>query len=645
MGKNVLSVNWKAFEGAAYKKKMLRLRPNADGVFVCPITNCLHFGFNSQRGLRKHIDNRHPWFYYFEEEPKIKREEVAKDERVHLKQPTHNIPSFSLSDGVGKGFLQWLCTPLGGGKVLKEATQIGKRAMKFLMTVLGDSEAGSNATEEYIDCCLGSPSLVIKFMQTVTSEWGISSSAALNYLKSMSDLMDFRKANGVSDVVLRSFAVTEVYVRRGKDNLRKKKAMEYGRNLDLETLIARDSWATIEEMELVIPFHAPRFKIIAEKCGTIPPTPTVTDLAFTTRFIATFLFLRVKCSRPMTFQHITLQMVEKAKVNGGFIDQTEFKTARKYIFDTLIISQEVITVLDCYICKVRPLLHPTCPYLLVSTNGKQYNSFTTAMTLLVKEAIGKYINPTRYRQIIETESAQRLTSEEQQVVSQDQKHSSKVAERCYRKQLSREVATQSKKCMEKMLGDTRNRSSEQLADIFSAITTNNMEFEQAVIEKTGSILGIANSDIDIVNLTHDTSECQEEILEHDKVQGEKTENSTITDVVITGSRVGCATFSTGTLLPDICTPEALGVWSAVGIDVAVKKEVAERIVRSTSRTNNRFTGEEDQCLKKGIEKYGKGNWRKMLHDPQLLFHESRTRDSLRMRAESCAFRILMKLNI
>ena len=68
-------------------------------------------------------------------------------------------------------------------------------------------------------------------------------------------MIDFRKANGISDTTLRCFTVTEVYLRRAKENLRKRKNVECTRNLALETLIAKDSWATIEEMEQVIPYH------------------------------------------------------------------------------------------------------------------------------------------------------------------------------------------------------------------------------------------------------------------------------------------------------------------------------------------------------------------------------------------------------
>ena len=76
----------------------------------------------------------------------------------------------------------------------------------------------------------------------------------------------FRKANNVSDLTLRCFTVTEVYLRRAKENLRKKKNVECTRNLDLETLIARDSWATIEEMEQEIPFLMNRYRNIIQNC-------------------------------------------------------------------------------------------------------------------------------------------------------------------------------------------------------------------------------------------------------------------------------------------------------------------------------------------------------------------------------------------
>ena len=117
--------------------------------------------------------------------------------------------------------------------------------------------------------------------------------------------------------------------------------MEYSRNLDLESLIIKDSWCTLEEMERVIPYHAKRYKEVYDKCSDGNAVLTINDLAFASRFVATFLFLRVKCSRPKTFQYLTLTMVNNARTNGGYVDQTEFNTARKYVFDTLILDEEV----------------------------------------------------------------------------------------------------------------------------------------------------------------------------------------------------------------------------------------------------------------------------------------------------------------
>ena len=94
---------------------MLRLRRDDNGKFMCFIDGCLHTGFKSNRGLRKHIDTRHPWYYYFDKEPSIKREAI-EEEKEKLKQPTNAIPAFSITDGIGKHFLEWLVTPLGGGK-------------------------------------------------------------------------------------------------------------------------------------------------------------------------------------------------------------------------------------------------------------------------------------------------------------------------------------------------------------------------------------------------------------------------------------------------------------------------------------------------------------------------------------------------
>ena len=296
-----LFVDWKAVNGAANGKRRLILRENNRHLFTCPVKLCLHGDFKSSRGLRKHIDNKHSWFYYFDQQPEVKREEIEEMQPIRKKVCTSKKPAFSLDEGIGLDFLTWLCTTCGGGKTDKEAKQIAQRAMKFFMEVLGSNESENELRNDFVDCCLGSPTIIISFLQTLEKEWKLSSSASLNYVKSIGDMLDFRKSQGVSDNNLRNFTVTEVYLRRAKENLRKKKNIECSRNIDLETLISRDSWATIEEMEEVIPFHIKSFKKIVDKCTNNEQSIQKSEMVFCIRFITTLLFLRVKCSRPMNF--------------------------------------------------------------------------------------------------------------------------------------------------------------------------------------------------------------------------------------------------------------------------------------------------------------------------------------------------------
>ena len=75
---------------------------------------------------------------------------------------------------------------------------------------------------------------------------------------------------------------------------------------------------------------------------------------------------------------------------------------------------------------------------------------------MVFEAIGKYIHPTRYSQIIKTQSAEFLLPKEEKWISEDQKHGSNVARVHYQKKRSREVAMRGRQCMEKLVVESEN---------------------------------------------------------------------------------------------------------------------------------------------------------------------------------------------
>ena len=107
----------------------------------------------------------------------------------------------------------------------------------------------------------------------------------------------------------------------------------------------------------------------------------------------------------MTYQYFTVYMCEKAKSNGGFVDQTTFKITKTYGFDSFIPYDKNTTLIDKYVKYIRPLLSPLCHFLLVNRNGLKFSQLTDLMSKLVYDAIGKYIRPTRYRQIIEIASS------------------------------------------------------------------------------------------------------------------------------------------------------------------------------------------------------------------------------------------------
>ena len=72
------------------------------------------------------------------------------------------------------------------------------------------------------------------------------------------------------------------------------------------------------------------------------------------------------------------------------------------------------------------------------------------MPRLVYKAIGKEIHSTRYCQIVETESAARLSLGEQDIISHYQKHSSHIARTYYPKISSRNVAAKPRQCMDEL---------------------------------------------------------------------------------------------------------------------------------------------------------------------------------------------------
>ena len=143
-------------------------------------------------------------------------------------------------------------------------------------------------------------------------------------------------------------------------------------------------------------------------------------------------------------------------------------------------------VLDNYITFVRPFLSPQCDYVLVTRNGGQHSKLGDVMSNLMFDAIGKYVHPTRYRQIVETQSHNQLACSEQRILSEDQKHSSAVAKIHYQKQRSREVAVKGHECLQKLQGSKGS------------------EVDEDVHARFGSLASVEHADVEF--LSHSTKD-------------------------------------------------------------------------------------------------------------------------------------------
>ena len=312
----------------------------------------------------------------------------------------------------------------------------------------------------------------------------------------------------------------------------------------------------------------------------------------------------------MTYMHLTLDMFESAKKNGGYIDQTKFKTQSEFIFDTLVLSSAVINIIQTYVDFIRPRCHPTCDYLLVNTRGSQTSNLNKPMSRLTYAAIGKHINPTRWRQVIETESSIQLNDKEQETVSKDQKHSSMVAKRVYVKRKSREVAVESQQALKKLKGrDGVDKHDHLVSSQLLVLRASEENAVQISDESGGEEEG-------------DGDEVRAEVTTAIPIEQADPVADPVASVITISSETEGDTLEAKEQDTEPKSDES-------EYSVEIKKEDTAR-----GMVNVKFTDQEDKYLAAGVRKFGPSNWSKILSCPDYKFHPSRTRDKLRMRAKT-----------
>lgn len=554
---------WKEVKGANPKAKRLKLEADNNGLYICPLPDCDSNFYKSQRGCRKHVTEKHGWYFYFDEKPKL---EDAFPEKILQNQPnsklsqtrikSSDMPSFSEKCRIAQDFVNWICSAGGGGKDKNQAQQLCKKILKYAKYCCSDVDESFELTKTLLGYCIGSVQHIENFIIHLETECNIGKPGIISYLQSLTHCLDFLRYQGIESDKVTIFMTSEIFLSRAKQCLRKKMRVEWNTLLSIETLDSKNCWATLADLQNVLPFHEAKYNQIV---NLVKVTKHSThDLSFATSFVVAHLFLKVKCSRPMTYQFLTVPMITSA-YKDGMIDQTHFKTNEKYCFDSLLFEKETLDLISSYIDFVRPKLKPSCQYLLVCRNGKQLSNLGDVLGRIVYQAIGKYINPTRYRQIIETESAERLTVEEQAIISLDQKHTSNVAKVHYQKQRSRQIAKKGSECIKSLVS--------------SSTKSSNKDFS-------------SNLEIENDNSANTKSDIEPEV-------NNQVESITNTNTI----------------------PSA----------------------KPKRQVKCFFSEEEDAFLARGLKKYGKGRWTRILKDPDYKFHPSRNNATLMMRAKAKNF--------
>ena len=151
---------WKTARGSSSKLKRLHLKREVlSDIFHCPVAACDHPGFTTDRGCRKHVTQRHSWWFFFNEKPNA--DKVFSDKLMPTRldcncyckrrASTSTMPSFEMTSRFDKDFSHWFTSDWGGSKSAEQATQIAGRLLKFLHFCSPDPDSNWNITESAIN--------------------------------------------------------------------------------------------------------------------------------------------------------------------------------------------------------------------------------------------------------------------------------------------------------------------------------------------------------------------------------------------------------------------------------------------------------------------------------------------------------------
>ena len=187
---------WQKALGFQKKPRRLKLELSGDSKFYCPVKNCETNGYLSQRGCRKHVFQRHGWFYFFDEKPELSNyfpEISTRSSKMPQKAKrncTSKMPMFLSSCTVAVRFEKWMRTPGGGGKNVSQAEQICHKVLKYLKFCCSDVCTSWDIPVTVVDYCMGSVSMMSEFVTCLQDEWALGFSGVIGYMNALCHLLD-----------------------------------------------------------------------------------------------------------------------------------------------------------------------------------------------------------------------------------------------------------------------------------------------------------------------------------------------------------------------------------------------------------------------------------------------------------------------
>ena len=106
----------------------------------------------------------------------------------------------------------------------------------------------------------------VDFLDHLETTWQMGIPGLLGYVTGIADLLDFRRFNSLPGPVLQNFSVTEIYIKRARQCSAKQIRSYWTTDLDTDSLESKRIWASLAELQTVIPCHSQRYKTVLRDC-------------------------------------------------------------------------------------------------------------------------------------------------------------------------------------------------------------------------------------------------------------------------------------------------------------------------------------------------------------------------------------------